>query len=107
MVKLAFLDIVVSEMLLVPGVEAYDNGRDDLELRVGGKAFAHLHKPDRIDVRLPPDVKENVLLRGLAIRSPEPHDKEGWVSLKLGQNPHFPSLTRLLHQSYRFTSNMI
>lgn len=104
---MGFLDIIVGEMLLVPGVEALDSIQDDFELRVGGKAFAHVHKPDRIDIRLPPDVKENVLARGLASRSPEPHDKEGWVSLRLGQNPHLPSLTRLLHQSYRFTSTMI
>ena len=101
------LEIIVSEMLLVPGVEAYDNSKDDFELRVGGKVFAHIHKPDRIDIRLPPDVKENVLGRGLASRSPEPHDREGWVALKVSQNPSLPALTRLLHQSYRFTSTML
>ena len=104
---MGLLEIVVSEMLLVPGVEAQDESRDDFELRVGGKAFAHVHKPDRIDVRLPPDIKENVLARGLASRSPEPHDREGWVVLKLGPNPQLPALTRLLHQSYRFTSTML
>ena len=101
------LELAVSEMLLVPGVEAQDSNRDDFELRVGGKAFAHIHKPDRIDIRLPPDVKENVLARGLASRSPEPHDREGWVAVKLSQNPPFPVLTRLLHQSYRFTSSLL
>lgn len=94
-------------MLLVPGVEAIDTAQEDFELRVGGKAFAHIHKPDRIDVRLPPDVKENVLARGIASRSPEPHDREGWVALRLGQNPQLPALTRLLHQSYMFTSTML
>src|SRR3989442_1110009 len=83
---MGLLDIITGEMLLVPGVEAYDSGRDDVELRVGGKAFAHIHRPDRIDVRLPQDVKENVLGRGIASRSPEPHDREGWVSMKLGLN---------------------
>jgi hypothetical protein len=106
-VPLGFLEIIVAEMLLVPGVEADDSSLDDFELRIGGKAFAHVHKPDRIDIRLPPDVKENVLARGIASRSPEPHDREGWVALKLGQNPQFSSLTRLLHQSYRFTSSML
>ncbi len=65
---MGLLDIITGEMLLVPGVEAYDSGRDDVELRVGGKAFAHIHRPDRIDVRLPLDVKENVLSRGIASR---------------------------------------
>ena len=90
---MGFLDIIVAEMLLVPGVEADDSGQDDFELRVGGKAFAHVHKPDRIDIRLPPDIKENVLARGMATRSPDPHDREGWVALKLGPNPQFPTLT--------------
>lgn len=94
-------------MLLVPGVEAIDAAQQDFELRVGGKAFAHIHRPDRIDVRLPPDVKENVLARGIASRSPEPHDREGWVAIRLGQNPQLPALTRLLHQSYMFTSTML
>ncbi len=104
---MALLDIIVSEMLLLPGVEAFDSGREDFELRVGGKAFAHIHQPDRIDIRLPPDVKENVLARGIASRSPEPHDREGWVAIKATQNTQLPSLTRLLHQSYRFTSTML
>jgi hypothetical protein len=104
---LGLLEIIVSEMLLVPGVEANDSAQDDFELRVGGKAFAHVHKPDRIDIRLPPDVKENVLARGIASRSPEPHDKEGWVAIKLGPNPQVPALTRLLHQSYMFTSTTL
>ena len=104
---MGLLEIVVSEMLLVPGVEAQDGNFDDFELRVGGKAFAHVHKPDRIDIRLPPDIKENVLLRGIATRSPEPHDREGWVVVKLGPDPQLPMLTRLLHQSYMFTSTML
>ena len=101
------LEIITGEMLLVPGVEASDSGREDFELRVGGKVFAHIHRPDRIDVRLPPDIKENVLGRGIATRSPEPHDSQGWVALRLGQNPDLKALTRLLHQSYRFTSTML
>ena len=104
---MGFLEIIVGEMLLVPGVEAQDSNSDDFELRVGGKAFAHIHRPDRIDVRLPPDIKENVLARGIASRTPEPHNREGWVVLKLSQNPQMPALTRLLHQSYRFTSTML
>jgi Luciferase len=104
---LGLIEIIVGEMLLVPGVEAIDSSQDDFELRVGGKAFAHVHKPDRIDIRLPPDVKENLLARGIASRSPEPHDREGWVAIKLGQNPQLPALTRLLHQSYMFTSTML
>lgn len=104
---MGLIEIITGEMLLVPGVEAHDSGRDDFELRVGGKAFAHIHRPDRIDVRLPLDVKENILGRGLASRSPEPHDRDGWVVLKLGQNPDLPPLMRLLHQSYRFTSTML
>jgi len=102
---MGLLDIITGEMLLVPGVEAFESGRDDFELRVGGKAFAHIHR--RIDVRLPQDVKENVLRRGIASRSPEPHDREGWVSMKLGENSDLPALTRLLHQSYRFTSSTL
>jgi len=104
---MGLLDIITGEMLLVPGVEAFDSGRDDVELRVGGKAFAHIHRPDRIDVRLPQDVKENILGRGIASRSPEPHGREGWVSMKLGENADLPALTRLLHQSYRFTSSTL
>ena len=104
---MGLLEIITGEMLLVPGVQAFDSGRDDVELRVGGKAFAHIHQPDRIDIRLPPDVKENVLARGIASRSPEPHDREGWVAVKLGQNFDLPVLTRLLHQSYRFTSSQL
>src|SRR6266568_7630521 len=104
---MGFLEIIVGEMLLVPGVEAQDSNSDDFELRVGGKAFAHIHRPDRIDVRLPQDIKENVLARGIASRTPEPHDREGWVSMKLGKNSDLPALTRLLHQSYRFTSSML
>src|SRR6266516_434121 len=104
---MGFLEIIVGEMLLVPGVEAQDSNSDDFELRVGGKAFAHIHKPDRIDVRLPPDIKENVLAMGIASRTPEPHDREGWVVLKLGQNPPMLALSRLLYQSYRFTSTML
>ncbi len=104
---MGLLEIVVSEMLLVPGVEAQDDTLDDFELRVGGKAFAHVHKPDRIDVRLPIDVKENVIARGIATRSPGPHDREGWVVVKLGTDHQLPMLTRMLHQSYMFTSTML
>lgn len=104
---MGYLEIIVAEMLLVPGVQADDSSGDDFELRVGGKAFAHIHKPDRIDIRLPLDVKENLLARGIASRSPEPHDREGWVAVKLGQSPQLPALMRLLHQSYMFTSSML
>ena len=104
---MGLIEIITGEMLLVPGVEAQDTGQDDLELRVGGKAFAHIHKPDRIDIRLPPDIKENVLGRGMASRSPRPHDREGWVILRLSPNPDLRILTRLLHQSYQFTSTML
>src|SRR4029077_8477857 len=104
---MGLLDIITGEMLLVPGVEAFESGRDDFELRVGGKAFAHIHRPDRIDVRLPQDVKEDVLRRGIPSRSPAPHDREGWVSMKLGENSDLPALTRLLHQSYRFRSGAL
>ena len=104
---MGLLEILTGEMLLVPGVEVHDHGKDDVELRVGGKAFAHIHSPDRIDVRLPQDLKESLLGRGVASRSPEPHDREGWVALKLGRNPDLPTITRLLHQSYRFTSATI
>ncbi len=104
---MGLLEILTGEMLLVPGVEAHEHGKDDLELRVGGKAFAQIHSPDRIDVRLPQDLKESLVGRGLASRSPQPHDREGWVVLKLGRNPDLPAITRLMHQSYRFTSATI
>jgi|SRR5712692_4681907 len=104
---MGLLEILTGEMLLVPGVEAHDHGKDDVELRVGGKPFAHIHSPDRIDVRLPKDLKDNLLGRGIASRSPEPHDREGWVALKLGRNPDLATITRLLHQSYRYTSATI
>lgn len=104
---MGFLEILTGEMLLVPGVEALDHGKDDVELRVGGKPFAHVHSPDRIDIRLPPDLKESLLSRGVASRSPEPHNKEGWIALKLGPNPDLSNIMRLLHHSYRFTSATI
>src|SRR5947199_9023949 len=104
---MGLLDIITGEMLLVPGVEAYDSGRDSVELRVGGKAFAHIHRPDRIDVRLPQEVKWNVLARGIASRSPEPHVREGWVSMKLGKHSDLPALTGLLHQCYMFTAILL
>ncbi len=104
---MGLLEILTGEMLLVPGVEAHAHGQDEVELRVGGKPFAHLHGPDRIDVRLPSDLKESVLARGIASHSPELPDREGWVALKLGQNPDLPNIMRLLHQSYRFTSATI
>src|SRR6266568_3254827 len=96
---MGLLDIITGEMLLVPGVEAFDSGRDDVELRVGGKAFAHIHRPDRIDVRLPQDLKENVLGRGIASRSPEPHAGGGGFRWSLEGKPILPPLTNLLHQS--------
>ena len=104
---MGLLEILTGEMLLVPGVEIQDHGKDDVELRVGGKAFAHIHSPERIDMRLPQDLKESLVGRGVASRSPQPHDREGWVSLRLGRNLDLPSITRLLHQSYRFTSATI
>lgn len=104
---MGLLEILTGEMLLVPGVEALDHGKDEMELRVGGKAFAHVHGTERIDVRLPPDLKENLLTRGVASRSPEPHNREGWVALRLGQNPDVSDIMRLLHHSYRFTSATI
>src|SRR5438132_11019653 len=74
---MGLLDIITGEMLLVPGVEAFDSGRDDVELRGGGKAFAHIHRPDRIDVRLPLDLKEKILRRGIASAPPHPRDTAG------------------------------
>jgi len=103
---MGFLEIITGEMLLVPGVEVHEQGDDDVELWVGGKPFAHIHSSERIDLSLPQDLKENVLLRGVASRSPD-HGREGWVALKLGPNLDLPGLMRLLHQSYRFTSALL
>ncbi len=100
-------DMVIGEMLLLPGVEKADHGPEDFELRVGGKAFAHFHGSDRIDVRLPQDTKENLILDGVVSRSPEMHDREGWVIMKLGTKPSLRTLLRVLQAAYKHTSSSL
>lgn len=103
---MGFLEIITGEMLLVPGVEVHQQNPDNVELRVGGKPFAHIHSSDRVDMALPSDLKENVLARGVASPSPD-HGRDGWVALRLGPKADLPTVMRLLHQSYRFTSAML
>ncbi len=93
--------------MLLPGVERAEHGDDDVELRVGGKTFAHIHGSDRIDVRLPVDIKENLISQGLVSRSPETHDREGWVILKLGGRPNFRTVFRILQAAYKHISSTL
>ena len=99
--------MATSELLLLPGVERAESGTDDVELRVGGKTFAHFHGEERIDVRLPPDLKEAWILQGLVWRSPEVHDREGWVVLKLRPSPTLASVLRVLHAAYKHVSSSL
>ncbi len=101
---MSLTDAVTGEILLLPGVEKADHGEEDFELRVGGKAFAHVHGSDRIDLRLPPDMKENLILQGVVSRSPEIHDREGWVIMKLGPRPNLGVVLRALQAAYKHTS---
>ena len=100
-------DTVTGEILLLPGVEKADRGPEDFELRVGGKAFAHVHGHDRIDVRLPQDVKESLILQGLVSRSPESHDREGWAVLKIESRPNVRMILRVLQTAYKHTSSSL
>src|SRR2546428_14149992 len=84
---MSLLDMITGEMLLVPGVEMKDHGDEEVELHVGGKSFAHIHGPDRIELRLPPDLKEVLISQGTVARSPGVHDREGWGILKPGPRP--------------------
>ena len=104
---LSVLDLIAGEMMLVPGVEMKDHGHDEIELHVGGRSFAHMHGPDRIELRLPPDLKEFMISQGTASRSPAVHDREGWVILKLGPRPDLRHIMRVFHQSYQFASATI
>ena len=100
-------DTVTGEMLLLPGVEKADHGVEDFELRVGGKAFAHIHGADRIEVRLPLDIKENLIAQGLVIRSPNIHDRDGWVVMKVGARPDVRIILRVLHTAYKHVSSSL
>src|SRR5438552_15397205 len=80
---MSLLYMIAGEMLLVPGVEMKDHGDEEMELHLVGKSFAHIHSPDRIELRLPPDLKEVMISQGTVSRSPEAHDYEGSVMLKL------------------------
>lgn len=104
---MSLTDVIAGEMLLVPGVEMKDHGNDEIELHVGGKSFAHIHGPDRIELRLPPDLKEVMISQGTASRSSSVHDREGWVILKLGPRPDLRHIMRVLQQSYQFASSAI
>ncbi len=104
---MSLLDMIAGEMLLVPGVEMKDHGDEEIELHVRGKSFAHIHGPDRIELRLPPDLKEVMISQGTVSRSPEVHDREGWVILKLGPRPDLRRIMRILQQSYQFASSTI
>ena len=99
--------MVTGEMMLLPGVERAEHGEEDVELRVGGKTFAHIHGAERIDVRLPADLKEVLILQGMVSRSPETHDREGWVILKLGLRPNFGSVIRILEAAYKHISSTL
>ncbi len=100
-------DTITGEILLWPGVEKADHGAEDFELRVGGKTFAHFHGSDRIDVRLPPDVKETLIGQGFVSRSPEMHDREGWVVLKLGEKRNLGITLRVLQTAYKYISSSL
>jgi Family of unknown function (DUF5519) len=104
---LSVTDTITGEILLLPGVEKADQGPEDFELRVGGKAFAHVHGSDRIDVRLPQDVKEGLIAQGLVSRTPESHDKEGWVILRLEARPNMRVILRVLQTAYKHTSSIL
>ena len=104
---LSFTDTITGEILLLPGVEKADHGEEDFELRVGGKAFAHIHGSDRIDVRLPQDFKETLILQGLVSRSPEMHDREGWAIMKLGPRPDMKTILRVLQTAYKHISSSL
>jgi len=104
---LSFTDTITGEMLLLPGVQKADHGPEDYELRVGGKAFAHFHGSDRIDVRLPQDTKETLIIEGVVSRSPEMHDREGWVVVKLGAKPNLRTILRILHAAYKHISSSL
>lgn len=103
---MGFLEIITGEMLLVPGVEVREHGKDNVELLVGGKPFAQIHGSERVDLSLPNDLKDSVLARGVASRSPD-HQRDGWVAITMGPNLDLPTIMRLVHQSYRFTSSML
>jgi hypothetical protein len=103
---MGFLEIITGEMLLVPGVEIREQSKEHVELLVGGKPFAQVHSSERVDLSLPTDLKEVILARGIATRSPD-HKRDGWVAIELGSNADLPTIMRLLHQSYRFTSSML
>ena len=103
---LSFTDVVTGELMLLPGVERVEQG-EDVELRVGGKTFAHIHGSDRIDVRLPLDLKDSLINQGAVSRSPETHDREGWVVLKLGGRPNLGFVTRVLQAAYKHTSSTL
>ncbi len=104
---MSFTDAITGDMLLLPGVEKEDRGEEDFELRVGGKAFAHFHGSDRIDVRLPQDIKETLILQGLVSRSPEMHDREGWVVMKIGAKPNLGTILRVLQTAYKHISSSL
>ena len=104
---MSFTDTITGEMLLLPGVQKADHGPEDYELRVGGKAFAHFHGSDRIDVRLPQDTKETLIVEGIVSRSPEMHDREGWVVVKLGARPNLRTILRILQAAYKHISSSL
>ncbi len=104
---MSLTDTITGELLLLPGVEKADHTGEDFELRVGGKPFAHFHTPDRIDVRLPPDVKETLIVQGVVSRSPERHDREGWVIMKLGPRPNLKVVLRVLQTAYMHISSSL
>src|SRR5439155_23752404 len=103
----SLLEMMADGKLLVPGVERKDRGDEEIELHVGGKAFAHIHSPDRIELRRPPDLKEVMIRQGTVSRSPEVHDREGWVILRRGPRPDLRRIMRILQQSYQFASSTI
>jgi len=99
--------MVTQELILLPGVERQEHGEDDVELRVGGKTFAHIRGLDRIDIRLPADLKEALIQQGAVSRSPETHDREGWVILRLGSRPSFGNVIRMLQAAYKHISSTL
>ena len=104
---MSITDTITGELLLLPGVEKVDHGPEDFELRVGGKAFAHFHGSDRIDVKLPQDTKESLIMEGVVSRSPEMHDREGWVIMKMGLRPNVRTILRVLQAAYKHISSSL
>jgi len=56
---------------------------------------------------LPLDIKENLIAQGLVVRSPDIHDREGWVVMKVGPRPDVRIILRVLHTAYKHVSSSL